>query len=125
MVRDGQRQEVGSTELLVGDVMLLSTGDILPADGMLFEGNDIRHAQPVYPLPCIAGNQHQWHGMPFAGVFHDELQVMQALQVVEQEHGVDRVVSVVDGMVETSEGLWQWMKPEAMLLSFLTMLQGR
>lgn len=49
VVRDGQRQEVGSTELLVGDVMLLSTGDILPADGMLFEGNDIRHAQPVYP----------------------------------------------------------------------------
>ena len=44
VVRDGQRREVGSGELLVGDIMLLATGDILPADGMLFEGVDIRRA---------------------------------------------------------------------------------
>ena len=48
-MRDGQAREVGTGELLVGDVMLLSTGDILPADGMLFEGNDIRHAQALAP----------------------------------------------------------------------------
>ncbi len=52
VVRDGQACEVGTGELLVGDVMLLSTGDILPADGMLFEGADIRQALLVTVSPC-------------------------------------------------------------------------
>lgn len=29
---------------MVGDVLLFDTGDILPADGMLFQGSEIRHA---------------------------------------------------------------------------------
>ena len=61
VVRDGQAQEVGTGELLVGDVMLLSTGDILPADGMLFEGNDIRRALIfVHPVPEVPAPNH--HG---------------------------------------------------------------
>ena len=60
MVRDGQRREVGSGELLVGDVMLLATGDILPADGMLFEGVDIRRAQLPSELPPCSGSGQDW-----------------------------------------------------------------
>lgn len=44
VVRNGEAQEINTSEAVVGDVMLLNTGDILPADGLLFEGNDIRRA---------------------------------------------------------------------------------
>ncbi|BDA45515.1 Plasma membrane calcium-transporting ATPase 1 [Coccomyxa sp. Obi] len=42
VVRNGEAQEINTSEAVVGDVMMLSTGDILPTDGLLFEGNDIR-----------------------------------------------------------------------------------
>ena len=42
VVRDGEAQEISTSEAVVGDVMLITTGDILPTDGLLFEGNDIR-----------------------------------------------------------------------------------
>ena len=38
VVRDGGICEIGSAELVVGDVVLLGAGDAVPADGMLFEG---------------------------------------------------------------------------------------
>ena len=44
VVRNGQTEEISTADLLVGDVMLMGTGDILPADGLLFQGNDIRQA---------------------------------------------------------------------------------
>ncbi len=34
--------ETGSEELLVGDVMHFETGDILAADGLLFQGSGVR-----------------------------------------------------------------------------------
>lgn len=37
VVRDGRRQEVASSELVVGDLVLLETGDAVPADGRLVE----------------------------------------------------------------------------------------
>ncbi len=49
VVRNGEAQEINTSEAVVGDVMLLSTGDILPTDGLLFEGNDIRRASQ-WPL---------------------------------------------------------------------------
>lgn len=52
MVRNGQNQEINTSAIVVGDVMLLEMGDILPADGLLFEGNDIRWAA-VYSNLCI------------------------------------------------------------------------
>ena len=44
VVRNGQTEEISTAELLVGDVMLMDTGDILPADGLLFQGNGVRSA---------------------------------------------------------------------------------
>ena len=41
-MRNGQTEEISTADLLVGDVMLMDTGDILPADGLLFQGSDIR-----------------------------------------------------------------------------------
>ena len=61
VVRNGRTEEISTAELLVGDVMLMDTGDILPADGILFQGNDIRQVSLPYPWPvliCVHPVQH-------------------------------------------------------------------
>lgn len=40
--RDAQEQMIPVQELVVGDVLLLASGDILPADGLLLDGFDVR-----------------------------------------------------------------------------------
>ena len=42
MLRDGEVQDISIFDLLVGDVMLFETGDILPADAIIFTGHGIR-----------------------------------------------------------------------------------
>ena len=42
VIRNGQEVGLSTYDLLVGDVLVVATGDILPADGLLFQGNDIR-----------------------------------------------------------------------------------
>ena len=40
VMRDGKPLEVPVTEVVPGDVVLLSAGDLIPADGRVFEAND-------------------------------------------------------------------------------------
>ncbi len=44
VVRDGREALISVMDVVVGDVMLIETGDILPADGLLFSAptGDIR-----------------------------------------------------------------------------------
>lgn len=42
ITRDGHTKEVGAGELLVGDLVNISTGKILPSDGMLVQGHEIK-----------------------------------------------------------------------------------
>ncbi|XP_065670637.1 plasma membrane calcium-transporting ATPase 3 [Hydra vulgaris] len=42
VVRDGNVVKLSLSELLVGDVCLVNNGDIVPADGILLEGNDLK-----------------------------------------------------------------------------------
>ena len=51
VMRDGATQQISVYDLLVGDVMLVETGDILAADGVLFKGNDVRQVQSA-PVIC-------------------------------------------------------------------------
>jgi len=39
--RDGQVQEVPSTEIVPGDVVLLNAGDVIPGDGLIVESNQL------------------------------------------------------------------------------------
>lgn len=43
-MRDGRPAEISSYDLLVGDVLIIDTGDILAADGILFAATDMRQA---------------------------------------------------------------------------------
>lgn len=42
VLRDGEVKDISIFDLLVGDVMLFETGDIVPADGVIITGNTIR-----------------------------------------------------------------------------------
>jgi len=42
VVRDGKQQVISIFKLLVGDIVEISVGDILPADGVLLQGNDLK-----------------------------------------------------------------------------------
>lgn len=42
VIRRGAETSISTYELLVGDVLVLATGDILPADGLLLQGSDLR-----------------------------------------------------------------------------------
>lgn len=42
MIRGGSEATVSCFDLLVGDVLLLESGDILPADGLLIQGDHIK-----------------------------------------------------------------------------------
>ena len=42
VLRDGEVKDISIFDLLVGDVMLFETGDIIPADGVIITGNTIR-----------------------------------------------------------------------------------
>ncbi|MCH4239874.1 MAG: cation-translocating P-type ATPase [Oscillospiraceae bacterium] len=41
VLRDGRRQEVDSTTLVPGDIMLIAEGDKIPADGEILQANDL------------------------------------------------------------------------------------
>ncbi|KAH7360652.1 E1-E2 ATPase-domain-containing protein [Rhexocercosporidium sp. MPI-PUGE-AT-0058] len=42
VIRSGRRQEINIYDVLVGDVMLLEPGDMVPVDGILIEGHSIK-----------------------------------------------------------------------------------
>ncbi|KAL0476664.1 10 TM domain-containing transmembrane protein [Acrasis kona] len=47
VLRDGSNQNVNIDQLLVGDVVILTTGDQIPADGILIEGHDLKNDESV------------------------------------------------------------------------------
>ncbi|KAL4780842.1 hypothetical protein BJX76DRAFT_364079 [Aspergillus varians] len=42
VIRSGKTAEVSTYDIIVGDVMCLEPGDIIPADGILIEGHDVK-----------------------------------------------------------------------------------
>ncbi len=54
-MRGGKERSISTYDLLVGDVLLVDTGDILPADGLLFESSNLR-CPPSCQTVTIADN---------------------------------------------------------------------
>lgn len=42
VIRNGKSQEIELAELLVGDVLCYGAGDILAADGIIFQASDVK-----------------------------------------------------------------------------------
>jgi Ca2+-transporting ATPase len=78
VIRDGERQQVPATEVVVGDIILLEEGDTIPADARVIESTSLQTAEaaltgeslPVskdtHPVPADAevGDRHD---MVFSG----------------------------------------------------------
>lgn len=45
VIRAGREQRISCFDLVVGDIVVVETGDILAADGILFAGGELRWAQ--------------------------------------------------------------------------------
>ena len=65
VIREGERQEIPMDEVVPGDIVKLHTGDMIPADGVLLNSNDLFINQssltgeslPVEKLPLTADNR--------------------------------------------------------------------
>jgi Ca2+-transporting ATPase len=42
VLRDGEQTQISVFELVVGDVLFLETGDVIPADGVLISGSNLK-----------------------------------------------------------------------------------
>src|SRR3990172_5059918 len=80
VIRDGKEKEIPGNELVLGDIILLSEGNSIPADGRLVEADDMRidnspltgESRPVYKMAesLENGKNFIWTEMPnliFAG----------------------------------------------------------
>jgi magnesium-transporting ATPase (P-type) len=80
VIRDGKEKEIQGSELVPGDIILLSEGESIPADGRLIEADDMRvdnspltgESKPVYKMAesLENGKNFIWTEMPnliFAG----------------------------------------------------------
>src|SRR3989338_329977 len=69
VIRSGEKKEVKTAELCVGDVLFFSSGDLIPADAMAFEANDFFVNQsaltgesfPKEKYPCGVGTDNSSH----------------------------------------------------------------
>ena len=59
MVRNSETKFIKNTEILVGDILRLTIGDILPVDGILVQGNEI-----VVDESNITGEPKEIHKFP-------------------------------------------------------------
>ena len=57
VLRDGRAQEVKSEELVPGDVVLLETGDIVPADLRLFESSNLQIDESSFTGESVAAEK--------------------------------------------------------------------
>ncbi|MBI5875927.1 MAG: cation-transporting P-type ATPase, partial [Deltaproteobacteria bacterium] len=80
VIRDGKEKEIAGSDLVPGDIILLSEGNRIPADGRLIEADDMRvdnspltgESRPVYKMAesLENGKNFIWTEMPnliFAG----------------------------------------------------------
>ncbi len=67
-IRDGHEQEVPLTSIVPGDVVVLSAGDVVPADGRVLEGNDFFINQSVLTGESIPVEKAPGRGRPNAAL---------------------------------------------------------
>lgn len=61
-IRDGKQQEIASALLVPGDIVILSEGDRIPADGMLLRGHEVEIDESILTgesLPVLKTDLHK------------------------------------------------------------------
>ena len=73
VVRDGAAREIPARELVVGDLVLVGSGDAFPADGLVLAGTELQADESA-----LTGEAFPVHKQPFAGTPSDRAPIEQA-----------------------------------------------
>lgn len=61
VIRQGEVKQVGVSDIVVGDICQIKYGDLLPADGILIQSNDLKVMYPrSYPLVTFSKLMSRW-----------------------------------------------------------------
>lgn len=55
VIRNGQSLEIPVTDIVVGDICQVKYGDVIPADGVLVQGSDLKVRKEVEGAECKGG----------------------------------------------------------------------
>jgi P-type Mg2+ transporter len=93
VIRDSKRQKINKSELVVGDIVLLKLGDIVPADCVLLKASDIRVNESI-----LTGESEVIHKsvLVLLAESNDSKHLLFAGSSVAQGSGIARVVAVGD-----------------------------
>jgi len=83
VIRDGNKRQIRKTEVVPGDIIVLETGDLVPADGEVLEAHELRMREDM-----LTGESEQVHKSQDAKVFGGTL--------VGQGYGLMRVTDIGD-----------------------------
>lgn len=67
VMRDGAEVEIPATEVVVGDLALVATGEPFPADGILVEGSELRVDESALTGEAYPVSKHPLHDEPAGG----------------------------------------------------------
>jgi Ca2+-transporting ATPase len=94
VLRDGQRRRIDSSELVEGDLLLLSEGDRVPADGQLLSGPGLLADESLLTGEAVSvQKQPVAEALPPAPPGGDGLPFVYAGSLVVQGHGLVRVTA--------------------------------
>ncbi|KQM12525.1 hypothetical protein AOA80_01710 [Methanomassiliicoccales archaeon RumEn M1] len=94
VVRDGQEIEVPSQELVVGDVMVLSTGDKISADGRLLDSANLETDEASLTGESVPVRKDHGQVLPWDSVLGDRVNMVYSGSTVSRGRGRAVVVTV-------------------------------
>lgn len=92
VIRDGQRQQIDSRDLVCDDLIVLAEGDRVPADGILIDGSDLQVDESLLTGESVAVRKLAGvEAPPAARPGGDDLPLVFSGTLVVQGHGIARV----------------------------------
>jgi Ca2+-transporting ATPase len=107
VIRDGAEKEIQTRELVPGDIILLRTGEKVPADCMILEAKELRvnesvltgESKEIHKVAAINPKKHQDENLVFMGTF-----VTCGKATVQAMHtGMNTRFGKIAGMISTAE----------------------
>lgn len=111
VLRDGQKIEIKSEDLVPGDIMLLDAGDLVPADGVLIESANLQieessltgESVPVSKQTEVPEGENLSLGDRLNYVFTSSLVTNGRGKVIVTETGMNTEIGKIAGMLQSQE----------------------
>lgn len=93
VLRDGYEKEIDSEELVVGDVVLLRSGDKVPADGRIIEAKGLKINEASLTGESQAVEKESLESLPESLPLHERINMAFMGTIVEEGRGVIIIVA--------------------------------